>query len=440
MDLDPLTFYSTGLGIINGRLSQIPHGVFADIEKYGLDLENVSIPILNLYNLVYPLSSSLRYLKLTNVVVGAIEGKMAKGVADDATTSDEGGSNCCSITLEAGFSGQKKRAGVWINNTRIGVIEPNGLNLMSDSEMDVSLENSEIGMIKKNGLKLTGRIVPQILNTHVSLEGQGSIMLDEGMTLKAIHNQIILTQNIFDKWNCEQNNIEGNDFIVVKLPDLSEEENNKKQESIDEGFQVASMIKTLNNEKGSTPQPTHKNETTAKDGSIPASVDDPNWPVKELSELDAFIHPTCVDHNRILNVPLESYKNVPKNPQTEPPLEITPSESDNISNHSLETETFYPIISPNESQRFSIASNSSSEKHMQVHKGLAYMILAAVGALLLIVLVLVGILVFRRKRESRDIYQEAPSRDRRPSLMYMPGSSVYGNDSWPIPPAQTSLH
>lgn len=345
-------------------------------DEYGLYLENVTMSELDLYNIVQPLSDSLlRYFKLNNVVIGSLK---SEGATEDSE-------DCCQINVQD-YKPHSAHKGLSINNSKIGFIEKNSLSFFSNSKLDFRILNSEIGVVKEKGIKLGKAIYPNFENSSFTLE-DGAFEIGNNIEKQILNNRIVMSKTSFASWDCESKNIGRNKIILVEeLKAIRALEENE----LDSGLGTTSAV-----------------------------------------------HPSCLSGNQILNANLDP-------PTTTTTSTVTPSST------TVTTETPDPAIANNSMAVTLPGFNSSesfqqitdgtegrhdSENYYQIHKYLCYLVAAVVGFLLIILIGLVAALAMKQKEAGRK--RKKPEEDRHPSLMYMPGSSVYGNDTWPIPSAST---
>ena len=349
------------------------------------------MPVLNLYNLVYPTSmGSMRYLRMNQTVIGAMQGKMPEDDEDHA-----------SINLVRGTS---VLTGVSIINSQIGVIEPYSLSFTNKDTMysqDVKIEGSNVGFIKDNGIRLAEKVLPTFESNTMTLDGSKSIVVDDENILTAEKNRIVLPMNILDNKNCEQNNLAENEFILVQGIDNNHDNHNERATSL-----PFTLIKNDLTENAALVE----EHLTSQESGRETSVND-------------YIHPSCLKKNTILNMPRTPFKNQYQEPTINPLAEVNST----VRNF---TEDDFELLSVNGSDTSMTANLLDSNSSFRIHKIVAYFIVGGIGALTMAVLVLAGMLAFTKRRSRQQVEEaEEYTRDRRPSLMYMPGS-MYGGDTW----------
>ena len=285
--------------------------------------------------------------------------------------------------------------GVIINNTLIGEIQRNALRF-SGKGMTVTVENSRLGILRQSGLDVKGGIRFAVSNSSFDLEDETSITLDETVDLSMISNKMIIPENFLELRNCEENVIERNRFILVKQshPPMSlENENNVENDA--------------------------------------ENIRPENVSINHVISPKNFLHPSCMMQNTILNLSPEEESNDKVNLPIIATTTIIPKENvidDEYVKGVATTEEPQGISTyiPNEFLHF------DPERQFAVHKVFAYFLVGLLSTLIIIIIVLACLLACTRKKSSDALNVTTNNdRDRRPSLMYMPGS-LYGNDAWPV--------
>ena len=281
----------------------------------------------------------------------------------------------CEIKLSRSLPNQIVQGGILINNSKIGIIEPCSLSFKGSSDTDFKIQGSEIGFVKNNGIELKNLRNVVIGNSSLNLEEETSLSIGEKISIHATGNRIVLPRHILNLVNCKENDITDNKFIIFR--DISR---NSEIKSVSRNIVAANHS-------------------------------------EDSSQLAPFVHSSCIDKNTILNV---QQKMIP---------------NDGIE----ETTTFssyYSSISELSDSKENILPNSTKQYEQllmgtnfyQIHEGIFYLVSFGICFLVISVIILVAMLAFRTRREAIA----NPVSERRPSLMYMTGSSIYGNENmWP---------
>ena len=382
---------------MDSSLSYIHANVLDGSEHFGLNLHNVSVPSLNIFNILPDSSSRLQYLHLNKVIIGVLQGPPELDnsitVHNDPTLS--------------------KKNGVKISNTQIGEIRTHALKMVGNG-MDMTFEDSRIGIVRKLGIVLSGGMTLTIKNSCLEAEDSSSISLNGTIAATMTSNKMIIPENFLGLRNCKESAINDNRFILVKKSE-PEAYLTKTDTSEDNLEELGSEVESL-----------------SKNHSV--SVED-------------FLHPSCVERNTILNFsPAKDAVTERSSPiveMTRKPIEekkeITEPESKSEEKPSTTEEAPEFLTSIPES-----FVHYDPDRQFAVHKVLAYFAAGLLATLIIVIIVLACLLACQRKKSTESLnVSESVARDRRPSLMYVPGGSLYGNDSWatsdPMPSTDSFL-
>jgi len=276
------------------------------------------------------------------------------------------------ITL-AHVSWGASQKGIVLNNSQISVIERNAINFVATDPTTVGIVNSKIGVVEEGGIKLFNKIDITIKNSSVHIVNKESIKLDENANFELEDNSFILPEGFLNDRTCYKHSMKNNKFILYLQNDMHEVSN-----------VIAENITDL------------PISTSTNDGKESETN-------KELAK---FIHETCVDGNTILNLEVKETITKYQNPST-----YLPTTQDDI----LTTL-----------QNLQRSASYDKQTQFVIHKFVVYFVIVLLTFFILSTCILAGLLSCRKRGASHDIQEKSPTeelvRDRRPSLMYMPGS------------------